>query len=229
MDYELTITKKQKKFNNWFYSKMKPGLFGDILEIGSGIGTFSEKIIRDFKNGKIYLSEIDPKFLKLLKKQFKNQAKVLKIDLNNKKDFEKIKKKFDSILMPNVLEHVKDDVLALRLLRDTLKDRGHLVIYVPCHKFLFCDLDVAEGHYRRYSGKEIEAKARKAGFKIKKAFWFNLFGIPARFVAGNLLKNDKSPPKSLSLFNNLVPVFRFVEEKILLNCAGVGKILILEK
>ena len=146
MDYELTITKKQKKFNNWFYSKMKPGLFGDILEIGSGIGTFSEKIIRDFKNGKIYLSEIDPKFLKLLKKQFKNQAKVLKIDLNNKKDFEKIKKKFDSILMPNVLEHVKDDVLALRLLRDTLKDRGHLVIYVPCHKFLFCDLDVAEGH-----------------------------------------------------------------------------------
>src|SRR3989344_2401543 len=100
MDYELNITKKQKKFNNWFYSKMRPGLSGNILEIGSGIGTFSEKIIRDFKNGRIYLSEIDPKFLDLLKKQFKNQATVLKIDLNNKKDFEKIKKKFDSILMP---------------------------------------------------------------------------------------------------------------------------------
>lgn len=228
MDYELKITKEGVAFNNWFYSKMKPFLQGDILETGSGIGTFSEKLIRDFK-GQIYLTEIDQNFIKKLKNQFKQKrVNIIKLDLNNKKDFSEIKIKFDSILSSNVLEHIKDDVLALKLLRGILKPGGRLVIYVPCHMFLFCDLDRAEGHYRRYSKKEIEEKAKLAGFKIKKAFWFNIFGIPTRYLAGNLMRAEKTPANSFRLYNQMTPIFKFIEEEILFNCAGVGRIVVLE-
>jgi len=229
MDYELKITKEQTKFNEWFYSKFKPYLNGDILEVGSGIGTFSEKIIKDF-GGEIYLTEIDPIFLKELKKQFKEKrVRVKKLDLNNKKDFEKINKKFDSILCSNVLEHIKNDALALKLFKQILKPGGRIIIYVPCHKFLFCDLDTAEGHYRRYTKKELEEKAKITGFKIRKASWFNFFGIPTRFLVGNIMKAKKTPANSFRLYNQMIPIFRFIEEKILFNCAGVGRIVVLEK
>jgi SAM-dependent methyltransferase len=229
MHYELYITKKQVKFNDWLYSKMKPYLKGDILETGSGIGTFSEKIIRDFL-GKVYLTEIDPFFLKELEKKFKSpRVTIAKLDLNNKEDFSKIKFKFDSIFSSNVLEHIKDDVLALKLIKNILKPRGVLVLLVPCHKFLFCDLDITEGHYRRYSKKELEEKAKKAGFKIKKAFWFNTFAIPGRFVNGNIFKSKKTHASSFGLFNKIILILRFFEEKIFKNIIGVSRIVVLEK
>lgn len=228
MNYELEITKKQKAYTDWHYLKMKPYLKGDILETGSGCGTYSEKLIRDFK-GEIYLTEIDLNFIKFLKKRFKNKRiKIIKLDLNNKKDFVKIKKKFDSIISSNVLEHIKDDVLALKLLRGILKPGGILTMYVPCHQFLFTEFDRVVGHYRRYSKKELEEKAKKAGFKIKKAFWFNMMGIPTKILAGNVFNVKKTPGGPFKLYNKLVPFFRFIEDKIFCNILGVGRIIILE-
>lgn len=229
MNYELQVTREQNRFNEWLYSSMKPYLKGDILETGSGMGTFSEKIIKDFSK-KVYLSEINPDFIKLLKKQFKQpRVKVIKLDIGNPKDYKKIKVKFDSIFSSNVLEHVNDDALALKMLRSLLKPRGTLVLLVPCHKFLFCQLDQAEGHYRRYSRQELRDKAKTAGFKIKKEFWFNMSSIPARFISGNLLKHNKTPQGSFSLFNKLVPFIKFVEEKIFRNIAGVSRVAVLER
>jgi len=229
MNYELELTKKQFNFNNWLYSKMIPYLKGDILETGSGCGTFSERLIRDFK-GKIYLTEIDPLFLKQLKKNYEDKrVHIAKLDLNNKKDFSKIKTRFDSIFSSNVLEHIKDDILALKLLGTLLKPEGRIVLLVPCHKFLFSDIDIEEGHYRRYTKKELREKAKKAGFEIKKEFWFDMIAVPARYISGNLLKIKKTPAGSLGLFNRLIHLIAFIEDKILRNSLGVSRIIVIEK
>lgn len=229
MNYELKLCKEQKKFNDWMYSKMKPYLKGDILETGSGYGTFSEKIIRDF-SGKVFLTEIDPNFMKILKKSFRSErVRILKLDLDNKKDFSDLEIKFDSILSINVLEHVKDDIFALRMLKNILKPDGRIILLVPCHKFLFCSLDIAEGHHRRYSKKELEEKIKKAGLKIEKAFWFNMFAIPGRFVNGNIFQSRRTHASSFRLFNNLIPILSFLEEKIFKNITGVSRITILKK
>ncbi|HUS49330.1 MAG TPA: hypothetical protein VMZ91_04150, partial [Candidatus Paceibacterota bacterium] len=70
--YELEVTAKQDKYVNWMYSKIKPYIKGNVLEVGSGIGTFSEKIIED-TNGGVYLTDIRTDLLKLLKKKFKQE------------------------------------------------------------------------------------------------------------------------------------------------------------
>jgi len=230
LDFELYNYKRQKNFINWQYSKIKPFLKGDILEVGSGIGTISEKIIKEF-NGKIYLTEIKKEYLDYLKTQFKSKkrVKIGYLDITNKKYFSKIKNKFDSILCVHVLEHVEDDVLALNLMKTALKSKGNLVIIVPAHKFLFSSMDIAEGHYRRYRKNEIELKAKEAGFKIKSQFWFNLFAIPARFVNGNLFKLRTTHQGSFNLYNKLLPILIFFEEKIFWNITGVNRIIILEK
>jgi len=226
---DLNLTKKQKKFNNWIYSKFKSYLKGDILETGSGCGTFSEKIIKDF-GGKICLTEIDKNFISLLKRKFKEKrVSVKKLDLGEEKDFKKIKSKFDTIYSSNVLEHIKDDVKALKLLRGMLKPNGRLILLVPCHKFLYSKIDVALGHYRRYSKKELNKKVKEAGFKIEKAFWFNLFAIPGRFLNGNVLKKEKIHEGSFKLFNQLVPFLRFFEEKVFRNIIGISRVMVLRK
>lgn len=230
MNFELFNYKRQKKFNDWFYSKIKPHLKGDILETGSGVGTFSERIAEDFK-GKVYLTDIDPEFIKLLKEQFKGRknVRVEYLDLSSKKDFSKIKVKFDSVLCTHVLEHIKDDVKALKLMGDSLKKNGNLIVVVPAHKFLYSKMDKTEGHYRRYSKNELEEKAEKAGLKIKSAFWFNMFAIPGRYLNGNVFGKKYTHQGSFNLFNKLVPFFRMVEERILVNFTGVNRIVILGK
>jgi SAM-dependent methyltransferase len=228
MDYELEVTRKQAKFNEWMYSKFRPFLKGDILETGSGCGTFSEKIANG-STGKVCLSEIDENFIKSLKKEFEGgRVSVKRLNLERKEDFENLGMKFDSILCSNVLEHIKDDVLALKRMREILKPKGTLVLLVPCHKFLFSTLDVAEGHYRRYTKKELEEKVKRAGFKIKKSFWFNMMAIPGRFVNGNIFKSKKTHEGSFGLFNKLVPVLKIIEERIFRNLIGVSRIMILE-
>ena len=226
--YELEVTAKQDKYVNWMYSKIKPYIKGNVLEVGSGIGTFSEKIIED-TNGGVYLTDIRTDLLKLLKKKFKQErVKILYLDLNHLREFVKLGIRFDTIVSINVLEHIEEDRTCMWLLKCLLNKGGRIVMYVPCNKFLFCHLDVEEGHFRRYSKRELEELASESGLKIEKAFWFNLFGIPARYIIGNILGVSKSPSKSFGFYNLMTPIFKFIEEKILFNCWGVGRILVLK-
>jgi len=230
LDFELYNYRRQKNFINWQYSKVRNYLKGNILEVGSGIGTFSSKLINEF-NGKIYLTDIKKEYIDYLKSQFgaEKRIRITYLDISDKQDFLNIKTKFDSILCMHVLEHVKDDVFALKLMKDSLKPQGHLIIMVPAHNFLFSVMDIAEGHYRRYTKNDLRLKAKIAGFKIKDEFWFNLFAIPARFINGNIFKFKTTHQGSFDIYNKLLPTFIFFEEKLFRNITGVNRVIVLEK
>src|SRR5919198_3629845 len=166
-------------FTNWLYNEVSAGLKGDVLEIGSGIGTFSEKIIRDKPlTSHVMLTDIAPSYIEALTKKFSsnnnnnnNNVSVSRLDLNRNEDYEKIGYgKFDSILGLNVLEHVENDEFALQQLYRMLKDEGTMVLLVPCHKFLYNVLDKKAGHFRRYTKKELEYKVSKTRFIIQRIF-----------------------------------------------------------
>ena len=40
-------------------------------------------------------------------------------------------RRFDTIVCVNVLEHIEDDVAALKIFRETIVRNGHVVIFVP--------------------------------------------------------------------------------------------------
>ena len=54
-------------------------------------------------------------------------------------------------LMINVLEHIEDDVAALRTLRRLLRPGGRIVLYVPALNGLYGAYDRKVGHFRRYA------------------------------------------------------------------------------
>src|SRR5437773_1255865 len=64
----------------------------------------------------------------------------------------------DSVVCLNVLEHVEDDMQGLRNIHSVLRPGGRAIILVPHGQEIFGTLDVALGHYRRYSHEELRSE-----------------------------------------------------------------------
>jgi SAM-dependent methyltransferase len=76
---------------------------------------------------------------------------------------EEVSGEFDLVIASEVLEHYEDDVAFLRLLRDRVREGGHLLLTVPAHMEKWGANDELCGHVRRYSRQELEKKLVAAG------------------------------------------------------------------
>jgi len=79
------------------------------------------------------------------------------------------------IIALDVIEHIDNDLNAIRELYQVLRKGGILILTVPAFNFLWGLQDVVTGHKRRYSKKEIMEKLREARFDILKSSYFNFF------------------------------------------------------
>ncbi|RYD58041.1 MAG: class I SAM-dependent methyltransferase [Sphingomonadales bacterium] len=112
---------------------------------------------------------------------------------------------YDLVAVLDVVEHVEDDVAALKAMATALKPGGQILITVPAHQWMWSAHDVVNHHKRRYSKKTLIAALDAAGLQYRKLGWFNSLLFPvavaARF-AGKLMGKDDSddspPPKLLN-------------------------------
>ncbi len=86
---------------------------------------------------------------------------------------------FDLVAATDVVEHVEDDLAAVRELLRVTRPGGHVVITVPAYRWLWSDSDVQLGHYRRYTRPEIIRRCRAAGAEVSRASYFNTTLLPA--------------------------------------------------
>ena len=223
------------RFNEWMYKRIKTGLrekMGNILEVGSGLGTISEKLIRDMgPSSHITLTDISVRYVQLLSikySSFKNVS-VSRLDLNTGEDYSKIGyEKYDSIIAINVLEHVRDDQLALHEIYKMLKTGGILVILVPCNKFLYNVIDKGLGHFRRYTKKELCSKINKTSFTILFMHYFNTVGMVGWYLNGSLLKKAEISPNASKWFDRLVPLLDCFD-RVTSNMTGLSLVCHLKK
>ena len=133
-----------------------------ILDFGSGSGV-NLKMLSKF--GLVNIYEPHKQTKKFLKKKY--SGKKFRI-LNTLKQ-----KKFDLILLADVLEHIKKDKAQIKKLTKNLDKGGKILITVPAFKFLFTYKDVILGHYRRYNLSQIRKIFKN--FSIQKLSYFNFF------------------------------------------------------
>lgn len=231
----LETISENHRFNDWMYNQIKTRLeenMGNILEVGSGLGTFSEKIFRDMgSSSHLMLTDFSTRYVQSLKTRYSSfqNVSVDRMDLNNREEYSKIGYgKYDSIIALNVLEHVRDDVLALQELYKMLKNGGILIVLVPCHKFLFNVIDEKLGHYRRYTKKELLCKINETNFTVVCMHYFNTAGMVGWFFNGNLLKNAEINRTASRWFDRLVPVLNCLD-RITSNITGLSLICCLKK
>ena len=84
--------------------------------------------------------------------------------------------------MFDVLEHIEDDVGALRSVHRILASDGRLFLTVPAHSALWSNEDVYVGHYRRYGKRSVSSVLHEAGFEVDYAGYFFGALVPAIFL-----------------------------------------------
>ena len=110
----------------------------------------------------------------------------------------------------DVLEHLKDDDLALAQISRCLLPGGELIATVPAHPALFGNHDRALGHHKRYERNELDRKLEAQGLEIIDSRPFNTLLLPAvsfwrrarrGFQEGELLTSDvRQLPRILNEF-----------------------------
>jgi ubiquinone/menaquinone biosynthesis C-methylase UbiE len=231
----LEIISENYRFNDWMFRQINKGLretTGNVLEVGSGLGTFSDKIIQcKSPDSKIILTDISDMYLLRLREKYSSNKNVTvcRLNLDKGEDYGKIGYgMFSFIIALNVLEHIKDDQFALQELYRMLQKDGMLVILVPCHKFLYNVIDVNVGHYRRYAKKELLKKISMTHFCIERLSYFNMLGIAGWYINGNLWREPRINLVASKWFDRLVPVLEYLD-RITSNITGLSLICYLKK
>ena len=74
---------------------------------------------------------------------------------------------FDAVLLLDVLEHLDDDLAALRDIRAAIAPAGLLVVAVPANPALWSRHDVLNQHRRRYTAPGLRALLDSAGYSVQ--------------------------------------------------------------
>lgn len=201
-------------FSACVWGLVSPYIGSDMLEVGMGIGIFTEKLL---SRGRVFGVELVPEFVEEARRRLgpREGLKTLVADIGAPVLPDSLRgSTFDTIVCMNVLEHIEDDGALLSRFRGLLRPGGRLVLVVPAYACLFNPLDANDGHFRRYGRSELRAKLVAAGLRVEREVRFNLFGIVGWFVNGALLGRRELPVGQMGLFDALAPLLFRVERLI---------------
>lgn len=108
---------------------------------------------------------------------------------------------FDLILATDIIEHVDDDIMALKELQRVLKKSGRIVITVPTFPSLWGLQDDVAHHKRRYRRHDLLGKLEKSGLKRNKGFYFNFLLFVPVWIARRVIRLVKIRLKSENQIN----------------------------
>jgi glycosyltransferase involved in cell wall biosynthesis len=199
------------RFNRWMADTIRPFLGTRVLELGSGIGNMTRQLAGGRK--RYVATDIDDEHLARLRVRFRGRPnmEIRKCDLCNAADFAGLQGQFDTVVCLNVVEHVEDDLAALRNIRSALMPGGRAIILVPQDQRLFGTLDKVLEHYRRYSPSQLESLMKEAGFVMERTLQFNRITRPGWWWNGQVLKRRTFGRLQLRMFDWIVPFSRRID------------------
>lgn len=201
------------RYRQWEYDLVAPFLGRSVLEVGAGVGHFSEKLVeRAFD--RLVLSDPDPHCLERLRREHGDRPGVEVAELRLPGRVE-IGEPVESVVAMNVLEHIEDDVQALRDVAAVVTDAGRIVLWVPAYMQLYGDFDRKIGHFRRYTPATVSETVERAGLRVRVARPVNLLGGVAWWIAVRRGGAGRPNRRLVWLYDNVVvPASRTIEQAI---------------
>jgi len=198
-----------KNYHNWIYENIETELGNKIAEIGSGVGNFTEFLLR---NDYAKIDAFEPCAKMHLNNKFSKNPRVNCINSN----FELVSKsrdnKYDSVIFINVLEHIPKDLDAIMNAYRIIRPGGKLIIFVPALQFLYSNFDRSIGHYRRYQKSELTRLVQNSNFKIMSCKYFDSLGIIPWFIFMKVMSHGLSNRNTYAYDTFVVPWLKSVEK-----------------
>ncbi len=127
-------------------------------------------------------------------------------------------KQYDLVVATDVIEHINDDMTAVRAMLSMLKPDGDLFLTIPAGPYLFGYHDEQLGHYRRYTLKMCR-KVLPEGVRVHKLRYFGMCLIPIAWWFS--VKQRKNYPvaeagdgKSMPIVSRIMHALFGIEKKV---------------
>lgn len=220
----LRIMSRAWRYNTFLYDVVRPYMGKRVIELGSGVGNISRMLLdRD----QLVLTDYDESYVERLEHRYHDWDYVETLRLNmiepgSGARVERHWNQYDSAVCFQVLEHIEDDLAAMKTAYRLVKPGGNFIVMVPAHQAIYGDMDRALGHFRRYDAADLREKLESAGFAVEELRLLNPIAVPGWWLNGKILKRKVIPNLQLALFDRLTPLVRFLARWRL----GVGLVVL---
>ena len=131
---------------------------------------------------------------------------------------------FDLATCLDVIEHLEDDLAALRELRRVVAPAGSLLVTVPAYQWLWSGHDEINHHFRRYTRSSLQRTAEQAGWRQVRTTYFNSLLLPVAVLLRVLERFSRKPTESsLDLWVPARPLNWLLERPLLLEASMIGR------
>jgi SAM-dependent methyltransferase len=217
---ELEAMAGASNYHEWILGVFKPFLGQHLVEVGAGLGSFSELILRHNSCQTLSLIEPSDGMYEQLVANARRLQTITRVEtyhgtFPDAAPLIKSRQAPDSIIYVNVLEHIAEDDVELDAIHETLSEAGRVFLFVPALPWLYGAFDERVGHMRRYTKSELEKKLRRAGFRMVLSSYFDFPGIGPWWVKYCLLRSATMKPGGVRLYDRfVVPAARRIEALI---------------
>jgi SAM-dependent methyltransferase len=223
-DYELQTHRAEDR--HWWYRGRRtvlrrviddlgldPG--ARILDAGAGSG---RNMVDFARYGNVTAVELSPASAEIARERGAGEViecSVLEMPFQNGS--------FDLATSLDVIEHLEDDVAALRELRRVVAPGGSLLATVPAYQWLWSSHDVVNHHHRRYTRSSLRSAGERAGWREVRTTYFNSLLLPVAILLRVLERLSTKPTESsLDLWVPPRPLNWLLERPLALEASLIG-------
>jgi SAM-dependent methyltransferase len=206
----LVALSECRNHRKWFAEFARPYLGDHPIEIGSGLGDYARQWIPLV--GRFTATDADEAMIVVLKRELAGypHVDVRQIWLPTTAVAE-----HSCLISYNVLEHIDDDLGALRSMSGLVRHGGYIVLVCPAFPFAMSPVDVATGHVRRYTTRAMRTALTRAGLEVVDLRYANSVGLICYYVFTSLLRRQPSTGGTMTFYDRVVvPVVHGAERLI---------------
>lgn len=181
------------RYHEYLWSFVQPRLGRRVMEIGVGFGQYTRRMLEEKR--RVLGCDLDTGHLDELRASTASPLlETQRLDLENPEPARATSAAFapDTVILLNVLEHIRPHQEALAFLREVSAPGGRIVLIVPALQILHNGLDREAGHHRRYSLSSLADVLRGAGWEVESVRYINFPGVPGWLVAGWLSRLSRA-------------------------------------
>ncbi len=187
------------RYRRWLASLAAAHLGRCPIEIGSGTGDYAEEWSPSVD--RFTCSEAEPNRLALLRQRFEDRSDV---DVRELVVPITVQAEHSAVVAYNVLEHIPDDVGALKAMAGLVVPGGKVVLIVPAVPLAMSRFDLEIGHQRRYTKRSLAAALRAADLTTERLHYVNAVGLVAWIVLMKLLRQRPRAGVALTTYDRFV-------------------------
>lgn len=200
---DLEIMSNAFNYRQWIYHHISSHIGNRILEVGGGIGNFTELLL----NRELVVSiDIFRPCVEYMQGRFRHLSNVIPLQLDIGQPGVRGLKHlvFDTVVCLNVLEHVEQDVEALCTMSYLLQPGGRLLLLVPAYQWLYGTVDKSLKHFRRYSRTDLIEKLEQSNLEVEFLFYMNSIGVLAWFLNNKVILRQEESRGQILFFDRFI-------------------------